>query len=84
MLFVNVVGGKPANVLMGGVVTSAIVSAVLFWPATHYLFKTGVMIAGEMRSPTQLYWASVVGLVMTAVVVVITNYYTSMHHRPVE
>src|SRR3989475_4898658 len=51
VLFVNVAGGKPANVLMGGVITSAIVSAVLFWPATHYLFPTGVMIAGEMRSP---------------------------------
>src|SRR6266849_2280856 len=36
VLFVNVAGGKPANVLMGGVITSAIVSAVLFWPATHY------------------------------------------------
>ena len=44
----------------------------------------GVTIAGELRSPTQLYWASVVGLVMTAVVVVITNYYTSMHYRPVQ
>ena len=55
VLFVNFAGGKPANVLMGGVITSAIVSAVLFWPATHYLFPTGVMIAGEMRSPTQLY-----------------------------
>ena len=84
VLFVNFAGGKPANVLMGGVVTSAIVSAVLFWPATHYLFPTGVMIAGEMRSPTQLYWASLVGIVMTAVVVVITNYYTSMHYRPVQ
>src|SRR4029077_10231736 len=84
VLFVNVATGKPANVLMGGVITSAIVSAVLFWPATHYLFPTGVMIAGQMRSPTQLYLASVVGLVMTAVVVAITNYYTSMHHRPVQ
>src|SRR6059058_1475717 len=84
VLFVNVAGGKPANLLMGGVITSAIVSAVLFWPATHYLFPTGVMIAGQMRSPTQLYFASVVGLVMTAVVVVITNYYTSMHYRPVQ
>ncbi len=84
VLFVNVAGGKPANVLMGGVITSAIVSAVLFWPATHNLFPTGVVIAGEMRSPTQLYWASVVGLIMTAVVVAITNYYTSMHHRPVQ
>src|SRR5215208_649949 len=84
VLFVNFSGGKPANVLMGGVVTSAIVSAVLFWPATHSLFPTGVMIAGEMRSPTQLYWASLVGIIMTAVVVVITNYYTSMHYRPVQ
>jgi K(+)-stimulated pyrophosphate-energized sodium pump len=84
VLFVNVAGGKPANVLMGGVITSAIVSAVLFWPATHYLFPTGVMIAGAMRSPTQLYWASVVGLIMTAVVVVITNYYTSMRYAPVQ
>src|SRR5438874_7954420 len=84
VLFVNFAGGKPANVLMGGVITSAIVSAILFWPATHYLFPTGVMIAGEMRSPTQLYWASLVGIIMTAVVVVITNYYTSMHYRPVQ
>src|SRR6516164_2584554 len=70
VLFVNFAGGKPANVLRGGVITSAIVSAVLFWPATHYLFPMGVMIAGQMRSPTQLYWASIVGLVMTGVVVV--------------
>src|ERR1700746_1076596 len=84
VLFVNLAGGKSAHVLMGGVITSAIVSAVLFWPATHYLFPAGVTIAGAMRSPTQLYWASVVGLVMTAVVVVITNYYTSMHYRPVQ
>src|SRR5436305_7350849 len=84
VLFVNVTGGKPANVLMGGVITSAIVSAVLFWPATHSLFPNGVMIAGQMRSPTQLYWASVVGLIMTAVVVAITNYYTSMRYRPVQ
>src|SRR5437879_3581129 len=84
VLFVNFASGRPANVLMGGVVTSAIVSAVLFWTATPYLFPSGVMIAGQMRSPTQLYLASVVGLVMTAVVVAITNHYTSMHHRPVQ
>src|SRR6266487_4354831 len=84
VLFVTFAGGRPANVLMGGVVTSAIISAVLFWPATHYLFPIGIMVSGQMRSPTQLYWASVVGLIMTAVVVVITNYYTSMRYRPVQ
>jgi K(+)-stimulated pyrophosphate-energized sodium pump len=84
VLFVNVVGGKPANLLMGGVITSAIISAILFWPATHYLFPTGIIVTGQQRSPTQLYLASLVGLVMTAVVVVITNYYTSMRYAPVQ
>src|SRR5882724_10721079 len=84
VVFVNVANGKPANILMGAVVASAIVSAILFWPTTHYLFPNGLNIAGVTRTPTQLYWASVIGLVMTAVVVVITNYYTSMHHAPVQ
>ena len=84
VLFVNVANGKPAAVLMGGVLTSAIISAILFWPATHYLFPTGLTIAGALRTPTQLYLASVIGLVMTAVVVAITNYYTSMRYAPVQ
>src|SRR5213595_1560253 len=84
VLFVNVANGKPAAVLMGGVLTSAIISAILFWPATHYLFPTGLTVAGATRTPTQLYLASVIGLVMTAVVVAITNYYTSMRYSPVQ
>ena len=84
VLYVNVARGKPASVLMGAVATSAIISAILFWPATHRLFPNGIMIGGIARSPTQLYFASVVGLVMTAVVVVITNYYTSMRYQPVQ
>jgi K(+)-stimulated pyrophosphate-energized sodium pump len=84
VLFVNVAKTKPATALMGGVLTSAIVSAILFWPATHYLFPAGVTIAGALRTPTQLYFASAIGLVMTAVVVAITNYYTSMRYAPVQ
>src|ERR1700730_7076011 len=84
ILFVNVANGKPATVLMGAVGASAIVSAILFWPATHRLFPHGLTIGGVARSPTQLYCASIIGLVMTAVVVVITNYYTSMRYRPVQ
>src|SRR5213594_561093 len=84
VVFVNFANGKPANILMGGVLTSAIISAILFWPATHYLFPTGLTIGGATRTPTQLYFASVIGLVMTAVVVAITNYYTSMRYAPVQ
>src|SRR5881275_2226774 len=60
ILFVNLSGGKPGNVLMGGVMTSALISAILFWPATHYLFPAGITISGMVRSPTQLYFASVI------------------------
>jgi len=84
ILFVNFGSGKPASVLMGAVGMSALVSAILFWPATHQLFPNGVEIAGKMRSPTDLYYASLIGLIMTGVVVVITNYYTSMRYRPVQ
>jgi len=84
VFFVNIAGGKPAPVLMGAVITNALISAILFWPATHYLFPAGITISGAVRSPTQLYFASVIGLVMTAVVVAITNYYTSMRYRPVQ
>jgi K(+)-stimulated pyrophosphate-energized sodium pump len=84
VLFVNVANGKPAAVLMGGVLTSAIISAILFWPAAHYLFPAGITVAGATRTPTQLYFASLIGLVMTAVVVAITNYYTSMRYAPVQ
>jgi K(+)-stimulated pyrophosphate-energized sodium pump len=79
-----VAGGKPATVLMGAVGASALVSAILFWPATHRLFPNGVTISGVARSATDLYFASLIGLVMTAVVVVITNYYTSMRYSPVQ
>jgi K(+)-stimulated pyrophosphate-energized sodium pump len=84
ILFVSFAPGKPANVLMGSVGTSALVSAILFWPATHQLFPDGLVIGGLQRSANDLYFASLIGLLMTGVVVLITNYYTSMSYRPVQ
>ncbi|MDQ2868967.1 MAG: sodium-translocating pyrophosphatase [Verrucomicrobiota bacterium] len=83
ILFVNMAGHKPAPALMGAVGMSALVSAVLFWPATHLLFPNGVIIAGAAHSANDLYFASLIGLAMTGIVVLITNYYTSTHYAPV-
>jgi K(+)-stimulated pyrophosphate-energized sodium pump len=83
ILFVNFSGGKPGTVLMGSVGASALVSAILFWPATHWLFPADVVIGGVARSANDIYFASLVGLLMTGVVVVITNYYTSTSYAPV-
>src|SRR6267143_4826541 len=82
--FVNVARGKPAAVLMGAVMINALISAILFWPVTQNLFPDGATIAGVLRSPAQLYFASLVGLFMTPVIVALTNYYTSSHYRPVQ
>jgi K(+)-stimulated pyrophosphate-energized sodium pump len=84
VLFVNVARGKPAAVLMGAVMTNALISAILFWPATQRLFPGGVTIEGVLRSPAQLYFASLIGLIMTPVIVALTNYYTSSNYRPVQ
>jgi K(+)-stimulated pyrophosphate-energized sodium pump len=84
ILFVSMARAKPATVLMGAVGMSALVSAILFWPATHQLFPNGITIGGIQRSANDLYFASLIGLLMTGIVVVITNYYTSMSYRPVQ
>jgi len=76
---INFVNGKPMFILTGGVVASGLVSAALYWPATHWLFA-GISAV----DPTKLYFASLVGLAMTAVVVVITDYYTSVKRPPVK
>src|SRR5437868_6406845 len=50
ILFVNVARGKPAGVLMGAVMINALISAILFWPATHSLFPVGVTIDGVKKT----------------------------------
>ena len=83
VVFVNVARGNPTAVLMGAVMINAVVSAILFWPATRNLFPGGVTIDGVIHTPTELYYAALVGLIMTPVIVALTNYYTSSHFQPV-
>jgi K(+)-stimulated pyrophosphate-energized sodium pump len=83
VVFVNVARGKPTAVLMGAVMINALVSAILFWPATRNLFPGGVRIDGVIHTPTELYYAALIGLIMTPVIVALTNYYTSSHFKPV-
>ncbi len=63
--------------LYKGVIASGIISAIMFYPATKYLMSNlGV-------SPLKLYIASLIGLIITALLVLITEYYTSTHFKPV-
>ncbi len=83
ILYVQFREAAPGRVLMGGVAASAGVSALLYWPATQILFPQPIVIAGIERTASDLYLASLIGLVMTGVVVLITNYYTATCYSPV-
>lgn len=81
--WVNFVKQEATAALVCGVAVSGVVAAGLFWWATSSIFGATLKI-GELDVPSvNIFYCAVVGLVMTLLVVWITNYYTSTHHRPV-
>ena len=84
VLFVNSYGGKADKALMGGVLISSVISAVAFYPLTTWIFPAGLALKdGVVRSANDLFFSAIIGLVMTGVSVIITNYYTSTAYAPV-
>jgi len=81
--WVNFVKQKPTNALVCGVAVSGLIAAVLFWWATSSIFGASVKIAGKDIASSSLFYCAGIGLLMTLLVVWITNYYTSTHHKPV-
>ncbi|MGW8247085.1 MAG: sodium-translocating pyrophosphatase, partial [Acidiferrobacterales bacterium] len=71
-------GGKIMNALYKGLIVSAIFSAIAFWYVTDYL-----MGDNGTYSVKQLYGAAVVGIVLTGLLVMITEYYTATEFKPV-
>jgi K(+)-stimulated pyrophosphate-energized sodium pump len=73
----------PRGTIMGamykGLIVSAVLAAIAFYPVTLFMMKD---VAGY--SPMALYLSSLMGLVITAAMVVITEYYTSTKYPPVQ
>ncbi|MDD5199328.1 MAG: sodium-translocating pyrophosphatase [Terrimicrobiaceae bacterium] len=84
ILFVNVNRAGATASLTSAVGVSALLSAAAFWPITHALFPSDFTVAGRLYTPDALYFSSLIGLVLTGAVVLITNYYTSTKHPPVQ
>lgn len=64
------------NALYKGLIVATVLSAIIFYPVTKWVTK-GV----ELNK--NLYGAALVGLVLTALMVWITDYYTSTKNKPV-
>ena len=77
-------GGKIMNALYRGLSVAGVLAAVAFYPITTMMLGEGVMIEGKLVSSMNLYLAGLVGLVLTAAMVWITEYYTSTEYGPVQ
>jgi K(+)-stimulated pyrophosphate-energized sodium pump len=67
-------GGKIMNALYKGVIVSAVISAVAFW------FITKSLLPGQFNA---LFGCTLIGLALTAAMIVITEYYTATEYGPV-
>ncbi len=74
IVFINVGNLKPTNALLTGVALSAIVAGLLFLPLCYTLFP---------ENWVSFYVPTLVGLAMTFITVLITNYYTATAYAPV-
>jgi len=83
-LFVRVnEGGKIMNALYRGVIVSGLLAAAAFYPITTGMLGDGLMISGENVSAINLFYSALIGLVLTAAMVLITEYYTATEYAPV-
>ena len=73
--FVSTRSGKIMNALYKGVIVSGILAAIAFYPITNSLMGAG---------STNLYFAALIGLALTAAMVAITEYYTGADYKPVK
>src|SRR6476469_6825371 len=72
--------------LYKGVLATGVLSLILLWPLTSWLVGMDtVMTVGDLTfTGRSLFLCGAVGLVITALIVVITEYYTGTNYRPVQ
>ena len=69
-------GGKVMGALYKGVIVAAVLAGIAFYPITNMMMADGGNAMG-------IYGSALIGLALTAALVVITEYYTSTEYKPV-
>src|SRR3989339_1398469 len=70
---------KIMKALYKGLIAAGVLAAIGFWPVTQKLLG-GI----EGIDPTKIYFAALVGLVITGLMIIITEYYTGTQYNPVK
>jgi K(+)-stimulated pyrophosphate-energized sodium pump len=80
--------GNVERALYQGLVVSGVLAAAAFYPVTHWLMRNLTYAVSEAPahapSVLHLYLCSLIGIAVTALLFVITDYYTSTRFAPVK
>jgi len=77
-------GGKIMSALYRGLIVSGVIAIIAFYPVTTWMLGEGLAMADGSTIPAiNLYLAALIGLALTAAMVVITEYYTATEFSPV-
>jgi K(+)-stimulated pyrophosphate-energized sodium pump len=74
--------GKIMTALYKGLIVAAVLSIIAFWFVTEWIMGGAAAVVPGM-TVMNLWLSSVVGIVLTAAMVVITEYYTATEYAPV-
>ncbi|MEN8215841.1 MAG: sodium-translocating pyrophosphatase [Pseudomonadota bacterium] len=77
-------GGKIMNALYRGLIVSGVLAGIAFYPVTVWIMGDIGTIDGVTYSVMNLYGAALIGLALTAILVVVTEYYTATEFSPVK
>lgn len=82
--FVKYIPGKKImTALYRGLIVSGVIAAVAFWFVGDFIFSDASMLPEGVTS-LKLFGTALVGLVLTGLMVVITEYYTGTEYKPVQ
>lgn len=81
--------GKNQKIMVAlykGFLASAVIAAVAFYFVTDWVVGWGTefMIGGTAASGSDLFWCGLIGLVVTGLMIWVTEYYTSTEYKPVK
>lgn len=77
-------GGKIMNALYRGLAVAGVLALVAFYPITTSMLPDGITVGGEVFSSMRIFAAATIGLVLTGLLVWITEYYTGTDFAPVK
>jgi K(+)-stimulated pyrophosphate-energized sodium pump len=77
-------GGKIMSALYRGLAVAGVLALIGFYPVTVCMIGDGIVLDGRTITANALFGAATIGLVLTGVLVWITEYYTGTGFKPVK